>query len=67
MRDYCAAELVIDVICASMSALEVPKMASEEHFFVHEASQNTFYKPEGGGFGVSSAHYKALENMVLDT
>jgi hypothetical protein len=42
-------------------------MASEEHFFVHEASQNTFYKPEGGGFGVSSARSKALESMVLDT
>jgi len=64
---YRPAELVIDVICASISTLEVLKMASESHFFLHEAPQNAFYKPEGGGLGVSSARSNALESMLLDT
>jgi len=56
-----------DVICASISTFEVLKMASESHFFLHEAPQNAFYKPEGGGLGVSSARSNALESMLLDT
>jgi hypothetical protein len=62
-----AAKRVIDAVCASISTFEVLKMALEGHFFVQEAPQNTFYKPESSVSSLPSARSKALESMVLDT
>jgi len=55
----------IDVIRASISTFEVPKMASKSQFFVHEAPRNAFYKLKNDVLSVPSARSKALESGVL--